>query len=127
MKYEIVDHDLLSPDAKRLSPEELTAQGELAELVLGLADSDYTDEFAERAAMAVAIQANYQIALDVEAPALSSWQQINRGQVYKMNVPELHPWAVRIVVSLPQRGAEDKSPTHDAWATVRTLRPVAEQ
>lgn len=127
MRYDIIDHSLLSPDAAALSAEALEAEANVAELILGIADSDYRDQYAERAALAVALQVNYQVALDPAAAALSSWSMAGRGEVFRfMGVPEVNPVAAKIVAGLPQAGAADQTVIHDAWQNVRTLRPLSQ-
>lgn len=69
--YPVVDHDLLSPKAKKLSPRalELTTLG--AETVLGLLGTTYSGDRGDRAKVAVVRQVNMVVEMPVN-PFLES-------------------------------------------------------
>lgn len=82
-RYDPTEHPLLSPEAARLEPEELEAQADVAEELLGLVDSRHTGEKADRATRAVALQVNHQVALGSEASAIQSKGRGSRSVTYR--------------------------------------------
>lgn len=62
--YDPTDHPLLSPAAKALSPDQLEAQADRAEMLLGIADTNFTGKEAARLTTAVALQVNYALRRD---------------------------------------------------------------
>lgn len=96
MSYDVAGHDLLSAEATGLAPEVLSAQGLVAEEMLGLADTDFTGEKAERAARAVALQVNALVAAGPDAGVFSSVGRGSRSVSYKQGGVPLNPAAKKI-------------------------------
>lgn len=67
MRYDPTGHPLLSPDAQALDPDTLTAYAERAEDVLGIADTEYTGQEAERLTLAVVLQVNHTLRREARA------------------------------------------------------------
>lgn len=63
-RYDPTDHPLLSPAAKELSPEQLAAQADRAEALLGIADVVVEGAKAASLTLAVVLQVNRYLRLD---------------------------------------------------------------
>jgi hypothetical protein len=124
MPYQITNHAFLSEDARALEQPELEAHVRVAELVLGLAETAFTGKLAQRAADAVALQVTYQVGLDPQGIALSAWSQGDRSESFPQRLPDAHPWALRIVATLPIT-EPITAPGAAQYLTVRSFRPGA--
>ena len=78
MKYNILTHDLLSDEAQALDEGPRTAHADVAEMVLGIHDTNYTGEDATRLALAVVLTVNYRLEKGLDADVYSS---TSRGAV----------------------------------------------
>ncbi len=111
MAYVIAAHPLLSPEAGRLDTgpgEALAAQQQVAELVLGLRDTDYTGAAETDAENALALQVSLQVAADPETYLASDVTRGSRSITYRDGVP-LHPLALEIVAALAADAVTDET------------------
>lgn len=126
MLYEIEGNPLLSGRAATLETEELEVYGQVAERVLGLVAPALEDEAdAQTAANAVALQVSLLVALGTEIWYLKSESRGARSVTYRDEV-NIHPLAARLIASLPATSWVDPVWDPSRWATVHTLRPLAE-
>lgn len=119
--YKIADHPLLSDPALALEHEVLDAQADVAELVLGLAGTEYTGVMAERAATAVALQVNYQLVVTPDVLAMTVHREGERQEEYRAALPDVYPPSARIVATLNEAGEEAINDAAN-WDTVQSLR-----
>jgi hypothetical protein len=124
MHYQILNHAFLSEDARALEQPALEAYARVAELVLGLSDTKFDGKLATRAADAVALQVTYMVGLDPQGIALSAWSQADRSETVRERLPDAHPWALRIVATLPITEPLT-APGAAQFLTVRSFRPGA--
>ncbi len=104
MIYDVTGHAKLSQAAHALAPDLLAAEAIVAETVLGLVGTAYTEEKYDRAAVAVALQISYQVDADIEGFILQSASRGGRSVSYrtagKKGLPIAHPLAKKIADSL---------------------------
>ncbi len=102
MLYDIIDHPLLTDDARDLEPLDLEAHVRVAETLLGLlkftAFAAGTDFYA-RASDAVALQVNYQAAAGIDAFTMANERRGARSMTYRgrTRMPPIHPMARKII------------------------------
>jgi hypothetical protein len=123
MIYTIAEHPLLSQMAQELTPEALAAQGDVAEVVLGLSDTAYSGAMAERAATAVVLQVNYQIVVTPEVLVNASETRGERAESHfqPAQLPDVYPPAAALVASLAEEAAGTDSEA-DQWESVVSVR-----
>lgn len=78
--YDVAGHYLLSDEAALLTPVQLDAHAETAELVLGLSGTSYDSE---QAALAIVHQINHQLAVGASGLVLSSSSRGARSESYR--------------------------------------------
>lgn len=122
--YSIASHALLGPEAGLLEQPELAAHQRVAEVMLGLVGSSFTDAYKQTAEDAIALQVRFQVEAGFDASYLSSWSHGQRSETYRGVIPNVHPLAAQLVHSLPQAQAAPPAGI-DSWTTVTSLRPIA--
>ena len=120
--YVLNGNSLLGAVASALSSDELEPQQRVAETLLGLLGTQFTDANKATAQDAIALQVRYQVEVGFEAAHLSSWTQGSRSESYRGFVPDLHPLAARLVSSLPSSQRVEVFDT-GLWEVVRSRRP----
>lgn len=95
--YDPTEHPALSAAARRPEPEELQAQADTAEAVLGLVGTSYE---VDRATLAVVHQVNHQVELGPEGLAYASMGRGARSWSMREGDPAISPLARSIVRGL---------------------------
>jgi hypothetical protein len=118
--YDVTDHPLLSDKAQALEgyPAELDAHVMVAETILGLVGTAYTDDLGERATAAVARQVNLQV--EVGVPALKAKTQGARSWTY-LDTP-IDPVAQAMVALLADEYQVLNEPSTGAFPPVTSFR-----
>lgn len=120
--YDITGNALLSTAAAALDPAHLAAETDVAEALLGVQGTNYTDvppTYAlTRVVEALALQVSFQLLIGTSAFVYASETRGSRSVTYRAgrstSLSAIDPRALALVRSL--RG-------YDGWTTVRTLRP----
>lgn len=99
MPYDIINHPLLSVEAKALGSQRLDAEQRVAERVLGLTGTSYADAAQLGAEDALAMQVSLQVAADPMAFLAASETKGIDSVTYRSGVP-LHPLSVEITAAL---------------------------
>ena len=99
MPYDLIQHPLLSEDAKALGSPEIAAQQRVAERVLGFSGTAYTGSAKLEAEDALSMQVSLQVAQDPEAFLAKTVTRGSRTVTYRDAIP-IHPLALEIAEGL---------------------------